>query len=822
MIFPENFEHKIEFDSIRQTVLSLCNSYYGRKAAEGMHFSKDFDVVKRLLSETAEMLDIIKGKEDYPSFSAVDVAPWLGELRSEGGYVAAKKYLDLLRMIKQSEDVRRFFRANITEERSYPFLCKIAERIASLDNVAVIIEDVVSQYGEVKDTASEALYNIRKDLRSASGSMQRAMRKVLDSAVSSGIVERDIAPSVRDGRLVIPVEASKKRALKGIVHDSSATGKTVYIEPLEVVEAANRIRELEMMENHEIIRILKDIASEIRPFLDEIISTASVLGQFEFILAKAKFAYDVDAQMPHIEKERVVEWYHAVHPALYLNLRKQGKSVVPLNLTLDDTQRILIISGPNAGGKSVCLKTAGVIQYMTQCGLLPTLYENSHVGIFDNLFVDIGDEQSMENDLSTYSSHLKNMKYMLQHCSRKTLILIDEMGSGTEPQIGGALAQAILADLSTTGCMGIITTHYQNLKVYAAEESGFINGAMLYDRQHLQPTFQLSVGNPGSSFALEIARQIGLDNKILENAKEIAGSDYVNIDKYLLDITRDRRYWTNKRQSIKEKEVKLDRLLAMYEDKSDDLKTQRSSILNEAKREAKEILAGANAKIEKAIRDIRNANASKEETKKIRKELEEYKMSVISDSEDQDHLPAALKEQKHKSKERKSAKRKVADGSSLNSVSVKVGDFVKMKDSNVSGQVMRIDGKKAEVAFGSLRTEIEVDKLKVVSSPVPSGNSGGVRMLSQTSEDSRSRQLNFKQDIDVRGMRGDEAVQAIIYFLDDAVQFGASRLRILHGTGHGILKTLIRQQLDAYPAVKSYRDEDIRFGGAGITVVDLE
>ncbi|MDE5924542.1 MAG: endonuclease MutS2, partial [Muribaculaceae bacterium] len=445
-------------------------------------------------------------------------------------------------------------------------------------------------------------------------------------------------------RMVIPVEAAKKRSISGIVHDASATGKTVFIEPIEVVEAANRIRELEMEEHREEVEVLRAVAARLRPHVSAVASCCRILARLDFIRAKAIVAREVDGRMPHIERERIIEWYHAVHPQLLLTLRRHGKEVVPLSLTLDSKNRILIISGPNAGGKSVCLKTVGVVQYMMQCGMLPTVYENSHMGIFDNIFVDIGDEQSMESDLSTYSSHLKNMKFFLQHCSAKTLILADEMGSGTEPQIGGALAQAILERLSHTRCLGIVTTHYQNLKTFAGESEGFINGAMLYDRQHLQPSFQLSVGNPGSSFAVEIARKIGLDNGVIAKAQEIVGSDYVNLDKYLLDIARDRRYWQNKRQNIKEKESRLDGLLSLYEDKADDLKSQRNAILHEAKAEAKEILATANARIERTIREIREAAAEKEATKKIRTEFDAYKKSVVEAEPSSAATPEALRD----------------------------------------------------------------------------------------------------------------------------------------------------------------------------------
>lgn len=619
--------------------------------------------------------------------------------------------------------------------------------------------------------------------------------------------------------MVLPVSAAMKRRVNGIVHDESATGKTVFIEPAEVVEAGNHLRELQMQERREIVRILISIADIIRPDIDLIEAGCLSIGYLDFIKAKARFANIVGASLPNIERKPEIDWFNAFHPVLFLTLRQQGRSVVPLNLHLDDRHRFLIISGPNAGGKSVALKTVGIVQYMMQCGMLPTLYDNSHMGIFEKILVDIGDEQSMENDLSTYSSHLRNMKTFLRLAGPSTLVLADEMGSGTEPQIGGALAQSILFRLGEAGCFGVVTTHYQNLKSFAEDTSGFINGAMLYDRQHLRPTFQLSVGNPGSSFAIEIARNIGLPTDVIEMAKEIVGSDYVNSDKYLLDIARDRKYWSNKRQSIKEKEQHLDKLLEKYEDTASDLKQKRADIINDAREEAKEILKSANARLEKAIRDIKNAEAEKERTKQIRRELEDYKESLNHVVEDSS-VPDALKPLKHKSrKSKEEAGKKKEEKTPV--VQLSAGDWVKMDGSGSSGQIISIQGKKAEVAFGALRTMIDLSRLISVQRPKQTAASQSLSISSQTSEDSRRRQLNFKNEIDVRGMRADEAIQAVTYFLDDAVQFSANRVRILHGTGHGILKTLIREQLRINPNVQSFSDEDVRFGGAGITIVNL-
>lgn len=826
MIYPSDFESKIGFDHLRACISDKCQSSMGREETANMSFSTNFSFIKTSLGCVAEMMKILSGNLEFPLGNIYDVVPYLSEIRAEGAYLTSQRLLKLMKMLMMMNDLVRFFESSKDEESGetvYPFLSGEFSQIGVFPFLITEIERSVNKFGDIKDNASPQLYEIRSQIRAASGSMQRAMRRVLERAVSNGLVDKDASPSIRDGRMVIPVSAGNKRGIQGIIHDESSTGKTVFIEPAEVVEAGNRLRELEMEERREVISILRNIANVIRPHIDDITKSCTDIGRLDFIRAKALFAIDTDAQMPHIEDRQEIEWYHAVHPGLLLTLRPQGRNVVPLNLTLDKDRRILIISGPNAGGKSVCLKTTAVVQYMMQCGLMPTVYNNSHMGIFKSIFIDIGDEQSFENDLSTYSSHLKNMKFFLTHTDKRSLILADEMGSGTEPQIGGALAQSILKDLGETGCMGIVTTHYQNLKTFADTEPGFVNGAMLYDRQHLQPTFQLSVGTPGSSFALDIATKIGLPRNTIENAKEIVGSDYVNLDKYLSEIARDRRYWANKRQNIREKENKLDALLSKYEETAGDLNAQRKAILNEAKREAKEILDGVNARIERTILEIRKADAEKAKTKEIRASLEDFKKTVLDDNDviPKGRLGNQLGQLKHKSRKNKNASHPVADKVESKK-EISVGDYVKLDSGSATGKVLSVSGKKAEVAFGALRTIVDVSKLKPSQKPKESALSSTSGISLTTSSESRNRQLNFKNEIDVRGMRADEALQAVTYFLDDAVQFSASRVRILHGTGHGILKTLIREQLRANSAVKSFEDEDVRFGGAGITVVDLE
>lgn len=822
MIYPSDFENKIGFDTVRHILIDKCNSRLGKEEVEAMSFSADRDRVIHQLNCVLEMVRIIEGSLPFPTPSSHDVIPYLVEIKAMNSYMSSARMYKLMSVLMSFAEISDFFRTQKVENSEAPLFPSLTRELESMSSFPTLVREIsscIDKFGEVKDSASPELYEIRDSIRRAQGSMQRAMKRVLDRAVASGIVDKDAAPSIRDGRLVIPVSAGQKRQLSGIVHDESATGKTVFIEPAEVVEAGNKLKQLEMDEKREVTLILIHLADSVRPHIDDIIASCKLLGEVDFISAKAQLAIELGAQMPKLEKYPCLEWYHAFHPALYMSLKQQGRNVVPLDMTLSKEKRILIISGPNAGGKSVCLKTVATVQYMMQCGLLPTLYDNSHMGFFSNLLIDIGDEQSFENDLSTYSSHLKNMKFFLQHSNRHTLFLADEMGSGTEPQIGGAMAQAILDSLGKSGCYGVVTTHYQNLKTFAENTPGFVNGAMLYDRQHLQPTFQLSIGNPGSSFALDIAYKMGLPKNVIEEAKRIVGDEYVNIDKYLSDIARDRKYWANKRQNIREKEFKLDNVLSKYEEVAGDLRSQRKAIIDEARAEANEILAEANARIERTILEIRKVQAEKERTKELRKNLNEF----IEDSRNPDakdeNVPKQLKQLPLKKKQ---SKKPVAEAPKAVKKEISTGDYVKMEGSSTVGEVMSVSGKKAVVAFGALRTIVEVSKLSHASKPKQSGLDTNYSVSSATSAQSRERQLNFKNEIDVRGMRADEALQAVTYFIDDAIQFNAGKVRILHGTGHGILKTLIRQQLKANGAVRSFADEDIRFGGAGITVVELE
>ena len=588
-----------------------------------------------------------------------------------------------------------------------------------------------------------------------------------------------------------------------------------------MVEANNRIRELEGEERREIVKILTEFTNVIRPLTPEMLLAYEFLADIDFIQAKAQFAEQIKAIKPIVEDKQQVDWAGAVHPLLYLSLQKQGKSVVPLDIELTKEKRILIISGPNAGGKSVCLKTVGLLQYMLQCGLLIPLHERSRMGIFERLFIDIGDEQSIENDLSTYSSHLTHMKYFVKNCDEQTLLLIDEFGSGTEPQIGGAIAEALLDRFNRNGSFGVITTHYQNLKHFAEDTPGIVNGAMLYDRHLMQPLFKLSIGNPGSSFAVEIARKIGLPEEVIAEASTKVGTDYINMDKYLQDIVRDKRYWESKRQNIRQREKKLEEIVGRYEQDLTDVNKQRKEIIREAKAEAQRILQEANARIENTVREIKEAQAEKEQTKLARKALEDFKTSVQETEEEDNRIARKMAKLKERS-QRKQQKQKTAVQPIFDRNTIEVGDSVRLKGQTSAGTVIELQGKQAVVAFGMLKSTVKVEQLEKVSKgQIKKEIQKSTFISTQTADEMHEKRLHFKQEIDVRGMRGDEALQAVTYFIDDAIQVGANQVRILHGTGTGILRQLTREYLASVPGVRRFHDEHVQFGGAGITVVEL-
>ena len=843
MIYPQNFEQKIGFDQIRQLLKEKCLSTLGEERVTDMEFSDRFNEVKEKLDQVSEFVRILQEEDNFPAQYFFDVRPSLKRIRVEGMYLDEQELFDLRRSLETIRDIVRFLQVKNEDEEEaspYPCLSRLAGDITVFPQLIAKINGILSPYGKIKDNASTELARIRRELASTMGSISRSLNSILRNAQSEGIIDKDVAPTMRDGRLVIPVVPALKRKIKGIVHDESASGKTVFIEPAEVVEANNRIRELEGEERREIIRILTDFSNQLRPSIPDVLLSYEFLAEIDFIRAKALFAEQTAALKPTLEDKQIIDWAQAVHPLLQLSLAKHGKKVVPLDIELNEKQRILIISGPNAGGKSVCLKTVGLLQYMLQCGLLIPMHERSHAGIFGSIFIDIGDEQSIEDDLSTYSSHLTNMKIMMKNCNERSLILIDEFGGGTEPQIGGAIAEAVLKRFNLKKTFGVITTHYQNLKHFAENHEGVVNGAMLYDRHLMQALFQLQIGNPGSSFAVEIARKIGLPEDVIADASEIVGSEYIQSDKYLQDIVRDKRYWETKRQNIRQREKQMEETIARYQAEMEELQKSRKEILRKAKEEAEQLMQEANARIENTIRTIKETQAEKEKTRQARQELTDFKESLeaLANKEQEEKIVRKMEKLKEKQNRKKEKKNRDANAATLSAeeqaarqarleaerlAAIVPGAAVRIKGQTTIGEVMEVNGKNATVAFGSIKTTVRIDRLERTNAKPRQADvsTKSTFISSQTQDSMYEKKLHFKQDIDVRGMRGDEALQAVTYFIDDAILVGVSRVRILHGTGTGILRTLIRQYLQTVPGVRHFQDEHVQFGGAGITVVDL-
>ena len=838
MIYPQHFEQKIGFTEIRQLLSNHCLSSLGRSRVEQMTFLTKPEEIRLLHQQIQEFRRIMAEVTELPEQDFFDLRPTIQRIRIEGVHLDEKELQSLylsLRTLHSWVDILR----EEGEGALYPALHKLTEGVFTFHSITKRAEQILDRYGRISDNATPELANIRQELRKHEGSVSRTLNKILKAAQAEGWVDKDVVPTLRDGRLVIPAAPAMKRKLKGIIHDESSTGKTVFIEPAEVVEVNNHIRELEAEEKREVIRILKDFTELLRPNIPELARGYEFLADVEFVRAKAHLADQIGGVSPQIERNPLIDWTLAQHPLLALALKKQDKKVVPLEIELNKKQRILVISGPNAGGKSVCLKTVGLLQYMLQCGLAVPMGENSKCGIFKDIFIDIGDEQSIEDDLSTYSSHLLNMKNMMRGCNPHSLLLIDEFGGGTEPTIGGAIAEAVLKRFVKDGAYGVITTHYQNLKHFAEDTPGVVNGAMLYDRHRMEALFQLQIGNPGSSFAVEIARKIGIPEEVISDATEIVGKDYVNADKYLLDITRDKRYWEGKRQTIHSQEKQMESTIEQYEKEMAELKEKRKEIIREAKKQAEQILQDSNAVVEKTIREIKEAQAEKDRTRKARQEIDDFRARLeeqLQHEHDEmiERKMRQIQERRKRKEERKKKNGngnksqlstqhspKGGDGGGLSTFNVK--DTVRLKGQTTVGVIEEINGQKASVAFGMVRTRVELSRLQHAAPKEKEDR--GVQIVSFVSKETqnqvREKHLHFHQEIDVRGMRGDEALQAVTHFIDDATLVGASQVRILHGTGNGILRQLIRQYLQTVPNVSSAHDEHVQFGGAGITVVEL-
>ena len=774
-------------------------SSLGKERVDAMQWLTHYPTVHNLLARVREMMGVLTDPSlAFPHGEIYDLREALSRIRIEGLFMDEAELFSLRKMLDYAGQLERFFAS--LDKVKYPGLSgQIGQSVLFAQSIITSIDRILDRYGKMRDNASPELARIRKEISASQGSVSRALNAILRQAQAEGILDKDAAPTMREGRLVLPIPPAYKRKIGGIVHDESATGKTVFIEPQQVVEANNRIRELEGEERRERIRILLDITTQLRPEVPQILETETYLGEVDFLRAKALFAIDMHAIVPELSKKPMIDWREAYHPILLLNFRRLGKTVVPLTIRLTDN-RILVISGPNAGGKSVCLKTVAMLQYMLQCGLPVPMSEASTMGFFKQILIDIGDEQSIEDDLSTYSSHLRNMKHFVRYADAHTLLLIDEFGTGTEPMIGGAIAEAVLAQLNEQKAYGVITTHYGNLKHLAESTEGIINGAMLYDRGQLKPLFQLSIGQAGSSFAVEIARQIGLPEAIIQRATDIVGEEHIDYDKHLQDIARDKRYWENKRQNIRQREKHLEEKIAHYEEQMAGIKAKKRAILEEANAEAADLLRKSNATIERTIREIKEAKAEKKATQAARQKVESLKNKVNASATKQSttkqstgvtHLPSTAKQSNHKV---------LHDLSDLKILTKNPAKLIQESQSPIS--------------------------------TTPSGHSmtAAKRMVSSNVADElRKKKLSFKRELDIRGLRVDEALETLIAYIDDALMVNAEQVSILHGTGTGALKQLVRDYLsERQKSMRRLKSGDISFhdgdpdrGGAGITIVEL-
>ena len=827
MIYPENFESKIKFDKIRQLISNNCLSDMGRKLVSDIKFSTDAGWIETSLAETSEFMRICQEEENFPVSYYHDARPFLLRIKVEGLFLEVNELVVLKNSLESLNAIMRFFN---TKQEVYPHLVARAGDVRVFPYILQRLDSIVSKFGTIKDTASPALGNIRHSIAKKQSGISRRMQSLLRKAQEEGWADKDSNIAIRDGRMVIPVPAAFKRKLNGIVHDESITGKTSYIEPAEIIETNNEIRELQLEEKREITRILRQFADDLRPYIYDLIPAYNFMAFVDFARAKALFAIRVNAIVPLFEDTPSMLWYKAKHPLLYLSLKANGKEVVPLDIEINEDQRIILISGPNAGGKSVCLQTAGLLQYMFQCGIPVPVEESSKFGIFHKILIDMGDEQSLENDLSTYSSHLVNMKNFIRYASQDTLILIDEFGTGTEPMLGGAIAEAILNALNNNQTRGVITTHYTNLKHFASSAPGITNGAMLYDSHRMLPLFQLEIGKPGSSFAFEIAKKIGLPKEILDDAASKIGEDRVNFDKHLKEILRDKRYWEEKRKHIHENEKRLEEVLERYKKELDDASKLRKTIIQEAQEKAKELISGANKTIENTIRQIKESQAEKEQTRLARQTFEEEKRRLLaSEEEEEERLKRKIEKLKNREKKQKEKGKRPQTttseetGQQQQAPIFSKGDLVQL-DNKTVGEIIEINEKNAVIALGSLMTSVKVERLskisnsaakKITQNRTPRPSSNYLENISQ-------KRMDFKPEIDVRGLRGDEALMKVSEFIDNAVMLNMKDLRILHGTGTGALRQIIRDFLKTNPVVGSYGDEHIQMGGSGITVVKLD
>ncbi|HRX95383.1 MAG TPA: Smr/MutS family protein [Bacteroidales bacterium] len=808
MIYPKNFENKIEFDQIRLKLADSCLSEQGKRYAEKIRFVSDFDQLKKLLDQTEEFRQLILVQPNFPSQDYFDLTDELNRIQIQGSYIELEKLFDLKSSLSTMLDIVTYF--NTQHATNFYNIKSLADRIIIDKSIPKKIEQLIDDKGEIQDNASSKLAEIRKKIKSKLGAVDRKINQTLKAAKQAGWVASDAEVTIRDGRPVIPMPATHKRKIKGFVLDESATGQTVYLEPGEVLELNNEIRELYNAERREIIQILKDFSDFIRPHIPDLTEGYRTVGLIDFIRAKAKFAIAIRAVKPKLHDKTLINWQRATHPLLFLHHEKLGKKVIPLNIHLNTDQRILVISGPNAGGKSVCLKTVALIQYMLQCGLLIPVQPDSEAGIFTNMFIDIGDEQSLENDLSTYSSHLLNMKNFVLNSDERSIFFIDEFGTGTEPQLGGAIAEAILENLNQKNVFGVITTHYANLKVLAREGNGIINGAMLFDAEKIEPLYELKIGQPGSSFAFEIAKKIGFPKKILKLAEEKTGSQQLDFEQQLQQLDLKKREIQKKEEELRLADSFLSEMIDKYEKLSGDLETSKTEIIAKARKEALEVIESSNKLIEKTIKDIRESQADKSKTKELRKKIEEQ--AEVIKSKTKAEKPTKLKKQVQIKKRETSVKTEA----------IKVGDFVSLPEQNISGEVVLIKDDEVVIVFNSITFKTQLSKVqKTTGQKIKAAKRLSSRYSSVTN-DMNDKLANFKLKLDVRGKRGDEAIELVRQYIDDAILLNIREVSILHGKGFGILRNIIHDYLRSVPEIRQFKDEHVERGGHGITLVILK
>ncbi|MDJ1471446.1 endonuclease MutS2 [Xanthocytophaga flava] len=800
MLYPKNLEQKLGFDQIREWIKQECSGTLGKAFVEKMRFSNDYDMIDKLVRQTAEMKTImLLHVDEFPSSNFIDAVPHLAKAAIEGMFLTEEEFFEIKLSLRTIYDCLIFFKNQ--EENVFPQLKELTQAIDIDSTLLKDIDRVIDQRGKLRDDASPELQTIRRQIIAEQANLRKKLESILKQSINQGYTSDDASATIRNGRMVIPVAAEHKRKIKGFIQDESATGQTIYLEPVEIFDLNNEITELGYREKREIIRILTHLTDRLRPHVPNLKKAYTFLGLIDFIRAKAKFALRTQANLPIFSKKTILIWENTRHPLLYLSFQKQGKSVIPLSIKLEEKQRILVISGPNAGGKSIALKTVGLTQYMFQCGLLVCMDDHSQIGLFRDIFIDIGDEQSLENDLSTYSSHLTNMKYFLQHADKNTLFLIDEFGTGTEPGMGGAIAETILDALQQKKAFGVLNTHYGNLKAYANRTEGVANAAMRFDAEHLEPLYQLEIGRPGSSFAFEIAQKIGLPREIVTKSKQKVGTTQVDFDKMLRELETEKQKFAEQNRELQAKEKTLNETLAKYSTLKNELETGRKQLLNKAKEDARRLVKDANQKIETTIREIREVKAEKDLTKMLRQDLADFEKKLKPEDVVVELEPAP--------------EIKVIGGT------IEEGDLVRIKGQNTVGEVLSIKGKDAEIRIGELKSNVKINRLEKISRK---------EYRQQTVEnqprmqgiDMNEKMANFSTQLDLRGKRGEEALTEVDAWIDQGIMLGSSELRIVHGKGDGILRNLIRNHLRRYREIASMNDEHADRGGSGVTIIKMK